>query len=151
MTDDAIRKVKTGVHIITTKCGDKLNGLAVAWVSRVSMQPPMVMISIGKTRYSHDLIKKSKIFAVNVLGEEHIEIGRHFGLQSGKKVDKFKDVEYEQKATGAPIIRDCIAYLDCKVINEYDAGDHTIFVGEVVDSEVLSDEEPLIYNRDDFY
>ncbi len=151
MIDKAIRKVETGVHIVTTKLGDKLNGLAVAWVSRASMQPPMVMISVGKTRYSHDLIKKSKIFAVNVLGQDHIEVGRHFGMQSGKNVDKLKDIEFEAKATGAPIIKDCIAWLDCKVVNECDAGDHTIFVGEVVDGEVLSDEEPIIYNKGDFY
>ena len=151
MVDKAIKKVETGVSVVTTKLGNKLNGLAVAWLSRVSMQPPMIMVSIGKTRFSHDLIKKSRIFAVNVLGKNHIEIGRHFGLQSGRKADKFKDIEYETRQTGAPILKECIAYLDCNVVNECDAGDHTIFVGEVVDGEVLSDEEPVIYSKGDFY
>ena len=151
MIDKAIRKVETGVSIITTKYDNKINGIAVAWLSRASMQPPMIMISIGKTRYSHGLIKQSRIFAVNVLGKEHIELGRHFGTQSGKDIDKFQDIEHEEKETGSPILKDAVAWLDCKVINECDAGDHTIFVGEVIDGDVISDEEPIIYSRGDFY
>lgn len=141
-----------GVYVISTKLGDKVNAMTAAWVGRASFSPPLVTVSIGKTRFSHDMIKASGIFAINVLGTGNIEVGKHFGLKSGRKTDKFADVAYDTKTTGAPILRDCIAWMDCKVISSHDAGDHTLFIGEVLDAGVLSnDAQTLLYDRDNFF
>ena len=80
-----------------------------------------------------------------------MELAKLFGFKSGKQVKKFEGVKYERKVTGAPILIDAIAYLDCKVVSETTAGDHTIFVGEVVDAKICSEEEPLIYRTSDFW
>ncbi len=91
-------------------------------------------------------------FCVHVLGADNIPTGKHFGLVSGKKTDKFAGVEFDVKATGAPILRDAIAWLDCKVVSHHDAGDHTLFIGEVLEGGVLSDGvKPLIYDKESFY
>jgi len=79
--NETFRKVTNGVFIITTKCGDSVNGMTAAWVTRVSFKPPMVSVSIGKTRFSHNLIKKGSVFAVNILKEGQADIGKHFGFQ----------------------------------------------------------------------
>jgi len=132
--NETFRKVTNGVYIITTKCGDRVNGMTAAWVTRVSFKPPMVSISIGKTRFSHNLIKKGGVFAINILKEGQVDIGKHFGFQSGRKVDKFAAIPYDTKATGSPILKDTAGYLDCRVVSSCHAGDHTIFVGEVIDA-----------------
>ena len=149
--DETFRKVTNGVYVITTKHADKINGMTAAWVTRVSFVPPLVSISIGKTRFSHDLIKNAGVFAVNILKEGQVEIGKHFGFQSGIKVDKFAAIQYDTKATGSPILKDTGGYLDCKVVSSFEAGDHTIFVGEVLDASVDKDAKPLVYRKEDFF
>lgn len=149
--DETFKKLTNGVYIITTKHDDKINGMTAAWVTRVSFVPPLVLISIGKTRFSHDLIKNSGIFAVNILKEGQIDIGKHFGFQSGKKVDKFANILYDTKTSGSPILKDTAGYLDCKVVSAFEAGDHTVFLGEVIDASVDKEAKPLIYRKEEFF
>jgi flavin reductase (DIM6/NTAB) family NADH-FMN oxidoreductase RutF len=147
----AQNRIIHGVYVISTALEGKVNAMTAAWVSRASFSPPLVSVSVGKTRYSHDMIIKSGIFAVNVLSKSGVETGKHFGLKSGKKTDKFQGIAYDTKATGAPILRDCTAWMDCKVVSYHDAGDHTIFIGEVLDAGILREEETLVYYKDSFY
>jgi flavin reductase (DIM6/NTAB) family NADH-FMN oxidoreductase RutF len=134
--EKVFRKIFNGVFVITTKKGDIVNGMTAAWVSRASFKPPLLSVSIGKTRYSHDLIKDS---------------GEHFGFKSGRKTDKFEGIEYETRKTGSPILQNTAGYFDCNVVKTCDAGDHTIFTGEVVDAEVYEDNVPLLFKHEDFF
>ncbi len=138
------------VVVITTKSRQKLNGMSAAWVSRASEQPFLVMASIYKEHYSHNLIKTSKIFAVNYLRDGQQKLAIHFGKQSGRDVEKFRKVPYFTEKTGAPILKDCLAYLDCRVINQMDSGDHTIFLGEVLAGKVLAPGRGLQYDLKDY-
>ena len=148
---EALHKITHGVYVISTRHGKKINAMTAAWVMRTSFVPPLVTVAIGKTRYSHDLIKDGGVFAVNILGRDEISTGKHFGLTTGRKVDKFSNVPYDVKVSGSPILKDAIAWLDCKVVAHHDAGDHTLFIGEVLDGGVLKDEEPIVYKRDEFF
>jgi flavin reductase (DIM6/NTAB) family NADH-FMN oxidoreductase RutF len=148
---EIIEKIANGVSVVTSKSGDTVNGLSIAWMSQVCMVPPLVMVALGKERYTHELIQKSKVFAISILSERQRDIAKHFGLQSGRKVNKFNNVKYEVKKTGSPILHDCLAYLDCKVCKAIDVNDHTIFVGEVVDASIRKNETPLIYNSKDYF
>lgn len=151
--NEALSKLSSGVYVVTTKYENKLNGCTVVWCAQLSFQPLLVSVIIAKARYTLELINKSKVFAINILGQNHLEIAKHFGFQSGRKVDKFANLGYETKITGAPILRDAIAYLDCKLWASYEGGDHTIFVGEVVAggiSPAIDLLEPLIFRQEDF-
>lgn len=148
----AQKRIIHGVYVISTRLGDRVNAMTAAWVARASFSPPLITISIGKTRFSHDMISASGVFAVNVLGTDNIDTGKHYGLKSGRKTDKFAGIEYDTKVTGSPILRDCIAWMDCRVVSSHDAGDHTLFIGEVLDAGVLRDVPPtLIYDRESFF
>ncbi len=147
----AERKITNGVFVISTKLEDRVNAMTAAWVSRASFDPPLVTVAVGKTRFTHDMIIKSGVFAINVLGPGEIATGKHFGMKTGWKTDKFKDVEYDTKATGSPILKDCLAWLDCRVVSHHDAGDHTLVIGEVVDGGVLRDTAPLVYDKESFF
>ena len=139
-----------GVMVITTKWGGKLNGMSAAWVSRASEQPFLVMASVYKKNYSHDLIQNSRIFAVNYLVEGQQNLAIHFGKQSGREVDKFRKVLYSTDKTGAPILKDCLAFLDCRVINQMDSGDHTIFLGKVLSGKVVTSGRGLQFELKDY-
>ena len=142
--EKAFEKVVTGLHVVTVKADDKVNGMTAAWVTRVSHVPPLVMVSVGKTRYTHDLIKEAGSFCVNILAEDQDNLSSRFGFKSGRNLDKFEGIKYDEGKTGSPILKDTVGYLDCKLISSYDAGDHTLYVGEVIDAEA-SPKKPLTY------
>ncbi|MFQ5736931.1 MAG: flavin reductase family protein [Thermodesulfobacteriota bacterium] len=147
----AERRITHGVYVISSKLGERVNAMTAAWVSRASFDPPLVTVAVGKTRFTHDMIVKSGVFAVNVLGPDNMDTGKHFGMKTGWKTDKFAGLEYDTKATGAPILKDCIAWMDCRVVSYNYAGDHTLFIGEVIDGGVLRDTAPLVYDKDSFF
>ena len=148
--DRAFNAQVRGVVVVTTKMGEKLNGMSAAWVSRASEQPFLVMASVYKKNHSHELINRSRIFAVNYLREGQQPLAVHFGKQSGREVEKFRNVPYFTEKTGAPILKDCLAYLDCRVIGQMDSGDHTIFLGEVLSGRVLSPGKGLQFDLRDY-
>ena len=148
----AERKIVHGVYVISTKLNDRVNAMTAAWVARASFDPPLVTVSVGKARFTHDMIRDSGVFAVNVISPEAIDTARHFGLKSGRKTDKFAGIGYHTSVTGSPILKDCIAWMDCAVVSATDAGDHTLFLGEVLSGWVLDEKAPtLIYDRDSFF
>jgi len=113
----------------------KPNIMTAVWATPVSFDPPYLAICIGKKRYSHNLIKETKEFALNFPSAEMKDAVVICGSISGKNTDKFKEANLTQlkaKKIKAPLIKECLASIECKVVNEINAGDHTIFVGEVL-------------------
>jgi flavin reductase (DIM6/NTAB) family NADH-FMN oxidoreductase RutF len=141
-----------GVYVVTTRLEEVVNGMTAAWVSQVSLRPLLVMVSIALPRYSHHLIKESGIFAINVLDNTQADLGKRFGYKSGRQVDKFAGLPWTTAATGAPILPQAYAYLDLKLKDTYPAGDHTLFLGEVVDAKILHPQnQPLVFKKSDFF
>jgi flavin reductase (DIM6/NTAB) family NADH-FMN oxidoreductase RutF len=149
---EATRKLTSGVYVITSKKADgSINGLAAAWVVRVSFDPNLVAVSIGNKRHTLSFVKESNAFAVNILGEGQQEIAKRFGLKSGRNVDKFAGIEHFTAKTGCPVLKDAIAYMDCKVVKSLKAGDHTLFIGEVAEEKVQRDTPPLVYRAEEYW
>ena len=152
MQTEAFTALVHGVYVVTTRAGEKVNGMTAAWVSQVSLKPLLVMVSIAPARYSHTLIKESGIFAINVLTKDQAELAKRFGFKSGRKIDKFVGLDYLTAVTGAPILPQAYAYLDLKLVHTYTAGDHTLFVGEVTEVKILHPQsQPLVFNKNDFF
>lgn len=127
----------------------KPNIITMGWSMFCSGSPPMVAISVGKTRYSHKLISQTKEFVYTFPGEDLEKEMLYCGTHSGRDVDKFKETgltAMEAKFVKPPLIEECVANFECQVVGEYDAGDHTIFVGKIVAawiSEKASDKRRL--------
>ncbi len=152
MQEIAFTVLSHGVYVVTTRAGEKINGMTAAWVSQVSLNPLLVMVSIAPPRYTHTLIEESGIFAINVLSLDQVELAKRFGYKSGRKIDKFAGLEILTAETGAPILPQAYAYLDLKLAHTFTAGDHTLFVGEVVDAKILHPQgQPLIFKKSDFF
>jgi len=152
MSEIVSRKITNGVYIITTRTKEKINGMTAAWVSKVSFQPLLLMVSIAPVRYTHGLIKESGYFAINVLAEGQEDLARHFGFKSGRKHDKFESISHFDAPNGSPVLNEALAYFECKVADTFTAGDHTLFIGEVLTAKILKeDEKPLIYHHEDYF
>ncbi|MFZ5448139.1 MAG: flavin reductase family protein [Thermodesulfobacteriota bacterium] len=152
MQEVAFTALVHGVYVVTTRVGEKVNGMTAAWVSQVSLNPLLVMVAIAPARYSHILIKEAGVFAINVLTAEQTELAKRFGFKSGRKIDKFAGLDWIPASSGSPVLPQAYAYLDLKLLHTYTAGDHTLFVGEVVEAKILHPEShPLVFNKKDFF
>ena len=141
----ALRHFPAGVTIVTVKAGDRKHGLTVSAFASVSAEPPLIMIIIENRHHAHSLLEEPEaVFAVNILGEGQFELSNRFAWV--KDEDRFALGNWSAAETGAPVLTDAIAWLDCRFHARYPAGTHTIYVGEVVASNVPQDEAaPLVY------
>jgi len=143
----ALRNCSYGLYVISSRKGDRLNGQIANTVFQVTSDPPTIAVSINKQNLTHEFISESKVFVASVLSQDTpLSFIGHFGFKSGREVDKLKDVNYKLGEAKAPIVVDhSLAYLEAKVINQLDVGTHTIFIGELVGADVLSEGEPITY------
>ena len=143
----AIQKICYGVYIISSKKDGKINGQIANTAFQITSDPPTMAISVNKQNLTHQFIESSKVFTISILSKfaPMTLIGK-FGFKSGRDTDKFADTKYKTGATGAPIVlENTIGFLECEVLSMTDVGTHTIFIGKVVDCDVLSDNEPMTY------
>jgi len=136
-----------GMYVVASVKGGKLNGQISNTVFQIASEPPTVAVSINKKNLTHEFIRQSHVFAASILSQDTpLSFIGNFGFKSGREVDKFAGVNYKVGKTGAPVVLDnALGYLELKVINELDAGTHTIFVGELVEAETLKGGEPMTY------
>ncbi len=141
----ALHSIGYGLYLITSKDGERINGQIANTVFQISSDPPTIAISINKQNLTNEFIKNSGLFAVSILAEETpLSLIGQFGFKSGRDVDKFADVNYQTTAQGLPYLEDdAVAYIEAKLIQDVDAGTHTIFIGEIVGAEVLKQGNPM--------
>ena len=147
MNIKTLYKVSYGLYVVGSVKNEKYNGQIANTVFQITSEPPTIAVSINKSNLTHEFIKESKVFAVSILSKETpMRFIGHFGFKSGRDTDKFKDVKYKSGITGAPVVLEyTIAYLETEVTNMVDVGTHTIFIGKVVDAEILGTGEPMTY------
>ncbi|MGQ9706806.1 MAG: rubredoxin [bacterium] len=142
-----LHKISYGVYIVSSIRNGKLNGQIANTVFQITSEPPKIAVSINKENLTFEYISKSNIFAISILSEETpINFIGKFGFKSGREIDKFKDTEYKTGRTSAPIVTEnTVGYIECKVVDRVDVGTHTIFIGEVIEADILSDKKPMTY------
>jgi flavin reductase (DIM6/NTAB) family NADH-FMN oxidoreductase RutF len=150
MDSSAFRRVMghfpSGVTIVTTRLpGGRVCGLTVNAFCSVSLQPPLVLVCVDRFADTHACILDAGLFAVNVLEAKGGEpLSRRFASPGADA--KFEGVGYREESTGAPVLEDSIAWVDCRLVESMPGGDHTIFLGEVLAADATGD-TPLVYFR----
>lgn len=133
------------------KTPKRRGGMAVAWLSRVSWDPPLIAISLTSSRHTYKLIKEFKCFTINLVSKSLRDLTFNvFGLLSGWEVDKFEAAGLEPgsgRSVTAPIIPNSPLIIECKLVGEFPVGDHVVVIGQVVDAYRGSSESPLIYYK----
>ena len=147
MNRKALHLVSYGLYVVTSTDGKALNGQIVNTVMQVASRPPTVAVAINKENLTCDYIRESRVFAASVLGTDTpMEVIGRFGFRSGRDIDKFERVRYRTGTTGAPVVLDhALAYIEVEVSQEMDVGTHILFIGEVVDANILEEGEPMTY------
>ncbi len=138
----------TGVTIVTTKLGEHVHGLTANAVTSVSLEPTLVLVCVDHTSDTFALLKQSGAFCVNILGAEQADLSTKFATKLKEGEHRMAGVKYRTAVTGAPILEGCIGYLDCRIWQTFTAGDHDIFIGEVIDLWCDPGEvKPLLFYR----
>jgi flavin reductase (DIM6/NTAB) family NADH-FMN oxidoreductase RutF len=146
----ALRYLTHGVYVLGTRRGRQSNAMTASWVMQTSERPPCVAVAVRGDRYTHDIVLESETFALSVLRDDQVDVATHFADTSGEYHDKLQGIPYGLTPGGSPFLLDCLAYLDCKVIDRARAGDHTVVVGEVTASDTLDESYPLIYDPSEY-
>ena len=137
-------KFPTGVSVVTTIQPDgQVHGMTANGINSVSLDPLLVLASVGHKTNSHTLIKESRRFAVNILREEQRSVGEYYARPLEERKGDVS-VSFSFAKTGSALVDDCLAAMDCHVVDEHEAGDHTIFIGEV-DEIRVNPGRPLVF------
>jgi flavin reductase (DIM6/NTAB) family NADH-FMN oxidoreductase RutF/rubredoxin len=147
MNSKALYKLGYGLYVVGSHKGDKINAQIANTVFQITSEPPTVAVSINKNNLTHEYIHESKSFAASVLSTDTpVSFIGNFGFKSGRDTDKFKGVQYKIGVTGSPIVLDnAVSYLEVKVTQEVDEGTHTIYIGQVVDADILMEKATMTY------
>ncbi len=145
---EALGKVVSGVAVLTAADGPRRTGALVSWIQQVSFEPPMVMVAVKRGRPIGPLLTGGKVFALCVLAEDDNDLQRHFSRGYELDQDAFAGVSLETRSTGAPVVADAMAFLDCRLARTAEAGDHTLYLGEVVEGGLLGPpRRPMVHVR----
>lgn len=136
------RKITQGMYVLTTKNG----GCIVDAVSQISSgDNPLISVSVMKSNYTNELLKKEQKFALSVLGKEvNPEIIKTFGFNSMRDINKFENIETTQ-IEDINIINDSLGYMICEIIDSIDNDTHTLFIGKLIEADVYEDKEAMSY------
>ncbi len=140
---EVLGQFATGVTVVTAMAGDEPVGMAVNSFTSVSLDPPLVLFCAARSSGTWPRIRAAGRFAVNILGEHQEDVSRLFAT---KGADRFASVSWRVGASGAPVLDDVLAYVDCVIDAEHDAGDHVIVVGRVLDLGLTAECGPLLFH-----
>ena len=147
MNRAALHHISYGLYVVTSGQDGKFGGQIANSIVQATSKPATMAICINKENYTHELIKSSRKFTVSIVSEAApmTFIGL-FGFKSGRDVDKLKDVKTKPGLTGVPIVLDyTVGFIEAEVEGELDCGTHTIFLGKVVEADLVGEGEPMIY------
>jgi flavin reductase (DIM6/NTAB) family NADH-FMN oxidoreductase RutF len=141
----------TGVTVVTVETDDGPHGMTVNSFASVSLDPPLVLFSADRDTNTHDYVAEVEHFTVNILTAEQEWLSNRFAGEHHDLDDPFEDVSLSRAETGAPVLEDTLAYVDCSLEYGYDGGDHTIYVGRVEDLAIdETDEAPLLFFKGEY-
>jgi len=136
--DEALHLLPAPVTVIGVRSGEELGGLTAAWVTRVSLEPPLLVVAIGHDRRTWELLADAVQFTVSVLREDQVDVARRFGLHSRREIDKWAQTDHVLVGDEMPAVADCSARYLCRLTDRFVTGDHDCVVGEILMAETVA-------------
>jgi flavin reductase (DIM6/NTAB) family NADH-FMN oxidoreductase RutF len=137
----------TGVTVVTTRGEEHAYGMTANAFSSVSLDPPLILVCVISPSEGADHITRNGVFAVNILAQEQEPLSRYFASRDRPKGrDAFTEVPHRFGASGSPILEGAAAFMDCRLHTAHEAGDHLIFIGEVLELDVSDGSAPLVFH-----
>jgi len=142
----AVARVPSGVFILTARCGERRTGMLASWVQQAGFEPLIVSVAVKCGRPIEPLIDESWHFVLNQLGGDPKPLFRHFGRGFEPGQDAFAGLATTDTPAGV-ILNDCPNSISCRVHAKYEAGDHSLYLGEVIDGSCRDGFEPYVHVR----
>jgi flavin reductase (DIM6/NTAB) family NADH-FMN oxidoreductase RutF len=142
----AMRRWTTGVTVVTVRCGQEARGVTINSFTSVSLEPPLVLISIDGRSRTHHLILAAQRFCINILDERQQALSDRFAGRRPGEHALFDDCSRAATPGGLPILDDSLAWLDCRLVDTHAVGDHTLFIGLVSAAHSAETGQPLVYH-----
>ena len=141
----------SGLYVIGSRAGERRNAMTANWVTQVSFDPKLVAVSIEKEAFTHELVAEGGVFVVNLVAQDDRAIVRKFTKPVEVDLDAhtLNGFAFRDGATGAPILDQAVAFVECEVRHPIDVGGHTLFVGEVVDAAFQGAEDTPVLGMGD--
>jgi flavin reductase (DIM6/NTAB) family NADH-FMN oxidoreductase RutF len=140
----ALELVTYGLYVVGTHRGEQKHAVMVNWLMQASFDPPLITLALMKEALSTAMVAENGDFTINVPAAGQLDFARTFIRRPVQEGNRLAGYEFYTKTTGAPIFKDTLAFVACKVVATVDHGDHLIFVAEVVDAGVHREGEPLL-------
>jgi flavin reductase (DIM6/NTAB) family NADH-FMN oxidoreductase RutF len=144
-------KMPSGLYIIGSRAGDRRNGMTCNWATQLSFAPKLVGIGVEQEAYTHELIREGRVFSISIIDRDDRAIVRKFVKPvevdlEGRTLNGFP---FHDGPSGAPVLDQAVAWIDCALHQEVDLGGHTLFIGEVVGSGLQKDEDTPVLRMED--
>jgi flavin reductase (DIM6/NTAB) family NADH-FMN oxidoreductase RutF len=138
----ALRMIPYGLYVLTSESeAGAIAAATVTWVTQASFEPPLVVVAVKADSYIHGVIKEAKAFALNVLGKGQQSVAYNFFKSAAREGQEIGGEAFHAGKTGSPILESTPAFIECKLTDSVEIGDHSVFVGEVVDVGVAQEPE----------
>ncbi len=144
---DVIGAFATGVSVVTTCHQDRLHGFTANSLTSVSLDPMLLLVCVDRNATAHKQLEAASHFGVSILSDAQQELSNAFARSSEPEHDRLGGYDYRMGKHGTPLLSESIACLECRISDRLEGGDHSIFLGEVLEGELLSRELPLLYFR----
>jgi flavin reductase (DIM6/NTAB) family NADH-FMN oxidoreductase RutF len=140
-----------GLYVVGSRATDRRNAMTLNWATQLAFDPKLIGIGVEQSAYTHELISAGRVFSLNTVAREDRAIVRKFTkpVEVDKTAGTLNGFAFHDGATGAPILDQAVAYLDCEVRQSVDLGHHTLFLGEVVDAGFQRDEDTPVLRMED--
>jgi flavin reductase (DIM6/NTAB) family NADH-FMN oxidoreductase RutF len=144
---ETMRRFAAGVCVVTAKVDDQRFGVTVGSLVSLSLEPPLIGIAIGHQSSFHEPLRLAGRFAVSLLAADQERLARHFARSGVPPVALWAGIPTRASALAEPLLADALAWLECRTRAQHEAGDHTIFVGDVLSTELGREADALVYLR----
>jgi flavin reductase (DIM6/NTAB) family NADH-FMN oxidoreductase RutF len=140
----AMGQLASGITVVTMRVDGEDHGFTASSFTSLSLDPMLVLVCVVRDTRSHALIEQAGHYAVSILSNAQKDLGMRFASEVG---DRFAGLDLERAVTGAPILPNCLAWVDCTLRDVLPGGDHSIFVGEVMAGSVAPRDDALVYHN----
>ena len=147
----AMRAWTTGVAVVTATHEGQRYGMTVNSFTSISLEPPLITVTLKQLTHTHELVEKSGEFALTVLSADQNELSDRFAGKLPEITDRFEGVSIDKLMIDAPLIKGGMAYLNCRVENSIPIGENTLFIAEVIAAKGDGDGDPLVYHNRVFW
>ena len=143
----ALGRIPSGLFVLTVQRGDIETGMLASWVQQCSFNPPLISLAINPKRDVAGLLTPDSLFTLNILEDTQTDMIVHFGRGFPLNEPAFTELEVIRGQSNGPILAESLAFLTCQVKSSHSAGDHDLFIAQVIDGRMLDEGHPMVHVR----